>query len=117
MDTYTHKVILFATAPTGAPHNVLSSTTSRSIHVSWDPIECRERNGEITGYVVEWMELGGTVMLSNVTGRNFASTGLTPFTRYTFRVAGVNINGTGPFSSVLTTSTDEDSMHMSYVAS
>ena len=78
--------------------------------MSWDPIECRERNGEITGYVVEWMELGGTVMLSNVTGRNFTSTGLTPFTCYTFRVAGVNINGTGPFSNIHTNSTDEDSM-------
>ena len=46
------------------------------------------------------MELGGTVMLSNVTGRNFTSTDLTPFTPYTFRVAGMNINGTGHFSAV-----------------
>ena len=96
--------------PLELPHNVLSSTTSRSIQVSWDPIECRERNGEITGYVMEWMELGGTVMLSNVTGRNFTSTDLTPFTLYTFRVAGVNINDTGTFSNIHTNSTDEDSM-------
>ena len=100
---------IYMQPPLELHHNVLSSTTSRSIHVSWDPIECRERNGEITGYVVEWMELGGTVMLSNVTGRNFTSTDLTPFTRYTFRVAGVNINGTGPFSDIHTNSTDEDS--------
>ena len=37
-------------APTGPPHDVTPSTTSRSVSVSWSTIECIERNGEITNY-------------------------------------------------------------------
>ena len=94
---------LMLIVPTGAPHNVTSSTTSRSVTVSWDDIECLERNGEITGYTVVFQQQG-----RNVTERNFTASGLTPHTNYTFRVAGVNSNGTGPFSANLIILTDEE---------
>ena len=38
----------------------------------------------------------------------FTASGLTPHTNYIFRVAGVNSNGTGPYSSDITVLTDED---------
>ena len=44
----------------------------------------------------------------NVMDRTFTASGLTPHTNYTFRVAGVNSNGTGPYSNGITIHTVED---------
>ena len=97
--------------PTGAPHDVVPSTNSRSVSVSWNTIECIERNGEITNYTVVFQEQGGAMIPGevNVMNRTFTASGLTPHTNYIFSVAGVNINGTGPFSDVTVVTTDEDS--------
>ncbi len=73
--------------PTGAPFNVVPTTTSRSIRVTWDAVECIERNGVITGYVVEFQRVDGTATTDGqVMGRIFTASGLRPFTNYTFRV-------------------------------
>ena len=78
---------------------MVPSTTSRSVSVSWDTIECIERNREITDYTVVFQEQCGAMIPGevNVMDRTFTASGLTPHTNYTFRVAAVNINGTGPF--------------------
>ena len=85
--------------------------TSRNVSVSWNEIECIERNGMITNYTVEFSSLGGSVIpgVLMVNERRFTANGLTPFTNYTFRTAGVNSNGTGLFSDLTTIQTDEDS--------
>ena len=86
------------------------STTPRSVSVSWNAIECIERNGEITNYTVVFQEQGGAVIPGevNMMDRTFTASGLTPRTNYIFRVAGVNSNGTGPFTSTFIIQTDED---------
>ena len=85
--------------------------TARSISMSWNEIECIERNGMITNYTVEFSSLGGSVIpgVLMVNERRFTASGLTSFTNYTFQVAGVNSNGTGPFSNVAIIQTAEDS--------
>ena len=66
--------------------------------MSWDAIECIHRNGPIDGY--QWQ-------LEGVTGGRTASrslevAGLQPYTRYTFRVAGINeFDFRGPFSEII----------------
>ena len=72
--------------------------------MSWTQITCIERNGPITNYTVEFHEMGGALIPGVVVNRTFTASGLTPYTNYTFRVAGVNGNGTGPFNmtSILT---------------
>ena len=86
------------------------STTSRSISVSWSTIECIERNGVITNYTVVFQEQGGAVIPGevNVMDRTFTASGLTPHTNYTFKVAGVNSNGTGPYTNTIVILTDEE---------
>ena len=86
------------------------STTSRSVRVSWSTIDCIERNGVITNYAVVFQEQGGAVIHGevNVVDRTFTASGLTPHTNYTFRVAGVNSNGTGSYSNGITIHTVED---------
>ena len=77
--------------------------------MSWTPIICIERNGPITNYTVEFQEVGGDLIPGVVVNRTFTASGLTPYTNYTFRVAGVNDNGTGPFSNVTSILTEEES--------
>ena len=89
--------------------------TSRSVNVTWDVIECIERNGIITNYTVVFKKLDGTAILGEVMGQSFTATKLTPYTNYTFQVAGVNTNGAGSFSDVTTILTDEDGLLTSYI--
>ena len=96
-------------APTASPLNVTPITTSTSVMVTWDAIECIERNGFISGYVVEFQEQDGDMIPGEVVGQNFTASKLTPATRYTFRVAGINSNGTGPFTTATIILTGEDS--------
>ena len=62
----------------------------------------------ITGYTVDFQEQGGARIPGEVVGQTFTVSGLTPHTSYTFRVAGVNSNGTGPFTDAYLISTDEN---------
>ena len=98
------------TAPTGTPQNVVPSTTSRSISVSWDAIDCIERNGNIDDYEVEFRRSDGSETTEGVVvGQTFTAIGLQFFTAYTFRVAGVNSAGRGPFTAAININTNEDS--------
>ena len=94
-------------APTGTPQSIIPSVTATSVNVSWNEIECTERNGMITNYTVEFSSLGGSVIpgVLMVNERRFTASGLAPFTNYTFQVAGINRNGTGPFSDLTTIQT------------
>ena len=97
-------------APIAPPHNIhIPSTSSRSVHVSWSKIDCIERNGPITNYTVEFQEVRGALISGVVVDRTFTASGLTPYTNYTFRVAGVNNNDTGPFTNVISIQTEEES--------
>ena len=97
-------------APTASPRNInFLSITSRSVSVSWTQITCIERNGPITDYTVEFQEVGGALIPGVVVNRTFTASGLTPYTNYTFRVAGVNDNGTGPFTNITSILTEEES--------
>ena len=104
-------------APTGAPRNLMYNITSRYAIFYWRQIDCIERNGVITNYTVVFQEQGGAVVPGevNVIYRIFNASGLTPHTNYTFRVAGVNSNGTGRYSNDITVPTDEDGkLHDAY---
>ena len=96
-------------APTAPPHIYTSSATSRSVRVFWTQIRCTERNGPITSYTVEFQELGGALIPGVVVNRTFIASRRIPYTNYTFRVAGVNDNGTGPFTNVTSILTEEES--------
>ena len=106
-------ILVFHVAPTGAPRDVTPSMTSRSITVTWNSIKCIERNGMITNYSVVFQEQGGANVSGNIVDGKFTAEQLTPYTDYTFQVAGVNDVDTGPFTNKITITTDEDGLLVS----
>ena len=113
---YVLNIYITSIAPTGAPHGLSYTVTSTSVSISWLQMECIERNGVITSYTVIFHEQGGAVIPGevNVMDRTFTASGLTPHTNYIFRVAGVNSNGTGPYTNDTIVATEEDG-NSSYV--
>ncbi len=94
------------------PRNVMPTIiTYRSITVTWDTITCIERNGIITSYTVEFGSSGNPTMRTGITALTFTANGLTPFTNYTFQVAGVNSVNTGMYSNIISITTNEASKH------
>ena len=89
--------------PTGTPNVTIATRTARAVTFTWTVITCSERNGFITGYQRVGMNSGTMIAPNQI----FTAADLTPATTYIFRVAGVSINGTGPFSTPTTVTTEE----------
>ena len=103
--------MVLTTAPSsGPPQSVMmSSVTSSSVTVQWGRVSCIDRNSEITGYTVRYGQTGSTTIVmesgTSDSDRMFTASGLIPRTSYTFEVAAVSSEGTGPFSPGITVET------------
>ena len=76
---------VLSAAPSGIPASIsFSGVNLTSITVEWTELPCSERNGEITGYTVEYGSMMATV--SDPSNRRLVVGGLLPRTRYTFSV-------------------------------
>ena len=95
--------ILFA-GP-GIVQNVRSTfATFSSITLTWDELNCVDRNGPLTEYKIEF----GTTNFENmktVTGTSFTASGLTGNTSYMFKVAAMNSNGPGMYNTIVNSMT------------
>ena len=96
-------IFLFV-APSAPPKSLnVSTMTSSSVTVQWEPVDCIHRNGDIIGYSVQYGEQGGqskqTVNVSG--GATYEGTifGLHASTMYTIEVAAVNSVGVGVYSN------------------
>lgn len=77
-------------------------STFTTITLTWERLSCVDHNGNITGYEVQYGTT--TIDTRTVTGElddndEFVVTELEPMTVYKFRVAAVNSNGTGLYST------------------
>ncbi len=86
-------------APSGAPQNLgIISTDDTTIVIGWKPVECRYRNGDITGYNVTYYH--GAEMMTQMlpeSDHTFTATGLLFSTMYTFEVVALSRQyGAGP---------------------
>ena len=79
---------------------MMESHNPASLMVSWQPPIQRDRNGPITGYVIQYTRVGSSDMMSvNVTnGTTHTISGLVAYVNYSVIVAAMTVNGTGPFS-------------------
>ena len=75
-----------------------------SITISWQPVDCFLQNGAIIQYMIHYNETVTMRQISSDTVEanilQFTTSTLFPGTMYTFQVAAVNNNGTGPYTSL-----------------
>ena len=88
-------------APSAAPTSVsVSEVTSSSITVQWGAVPCIDRNGDITGYSVQYgsetMSVSG-----DFSGGMYVISNLEPSAFYSIQVAAMNDDLIGPYSTAL----------------
>ena len=93
-------------APSAPPTSVSpTKMTYSSITVQWGPVNCIHRNGEITGYLVQYeFQENGSTQTVNVSGDATNETTITELraaTNYSIKVAAVNSAGTGVYSDAM----------------
>ena len=80
-------------------HEIINST---AIKLLWEEVNCTQRNGNITGYIVQYSIDGGTNLTVNITGANTTGLVINICRRrqhfILFSVAAVNSKGIGAFS-------------------
>ena len=100
---------LFA-APSGPPTSVITTSTFTSITVQWGPVDCIHRNGDITGYSVQYGVVGsGSTQTMSVLGGSVTEatiSSLMSSTTYSIQVAVVNNAGIGVYSDLLIVQTE-----------
>ena len=100
------QIISCPPAPSAPPTSVKASdVTSFNITVQWRAVDCIHRNGDITGYSVQYGVQ--QTEISGGTANELIITELESATTYKIRVAAVNSVGTGMYSDpifVLTSS-------------
>ena len=83
----------FSSAPTDSPVPREGTVTANSITIEWDEMPCLDRNGVITGYIVE-ARAGGTLIrtvnVNDGSAREATLSGLNPSTEYTVSLQAVN---------------------------
>ena len=114
---YRHCLLNLPSAPSAAPTSVsLSAVTSSSITLQWEMVPCIKRNGDITGYSVQYTGGGSTQTMSvsgDSSGGMYVISNLEPSTDYSIEVAAVNGELIGPYSMAM----DQLTAGMLYVSS
>ena len=101
-----HIMMSFSSAPTSSPMPREGTVTARSITIEWNELACLDRNGVITGYIVEARTSGTlirTVSVNDGDAREATVSGLNPSTEYTVSLQAVNSAGSGPIRSIAIT--------------
>ena len=103
-----NKLTAFCTysVPSGTPQSLEGMFVHLTeVLLKWRELTCIQQNGLITGYTV-WYYANCGVDRNMQKKKSVVNTtminGLTPNFDYVFRVAAVNVNGTGPFSEPIT---------------
>ena len=107
--------------PVISPVNITATnTSSTAILLQWQPIPVNYSNGPIQEYRITYIEAERNDLTENkgfweriVNGEKLSAyvTGLKKFTKYQFRMAGINRRGVGVDSTPVVARTDEDSKY------
>ncbi|XP_043403133.1 netrin receptor DCC isoform X2 [Chelonia mydas] len=111
-------VMTLSDVPSAMPQNVsLEVVNSRSIKVSWLPPPSGTQNGFITGYKIRHRKTARRGEIETLEPNNlwYLFTGLDKGSQYSFQVAAMTVNGTGPSSDWYTAETPENDLDESQV--
>ena len=103
-NTLIYNTLHFLSVPSGHPINITTSDViSSSITIEWGPVNCIQRNGDITGYLLRYTaEESGIILNVSVSGGDTTKatiSGLYAATTYSIEVAAVNGVGIGVYSA------------------
>ncbi|XP_047426142.1 netrin receptor DCC [Mugil cephalus] len=104
--------------PSAPPQNLtLEVVLSRSIKISWQPPPSHSQNGIIIAYKIKYRKTGSRGDQEAIEPNNlwYLFTGLEKGSQYSFQVAAMTSNGTGPFTDWHTTETPENDLDESQV--
>ncbi|XP_072552129.1 netrin receptor DCC [Salminus brasiliensis] len=99
--------------PSAPPQNIsLEVIYSRSIKVSWQPPPASTQNGFITGYKIRYRKTGRRGEQEAIEPNNlwYLFTGLEKGSQYSFQVAAMTANGTGPSTEWFMAETPENDL-------
>ncbi|KAF1410733.1 Netrin receptor DCC, partial [Spheniscus magellanicus] len=111
-------VTTLSDVPSAMPQNIsLEVVNSRSIKVSWLPPPPGTQNGFITGYKIRHRKTTRRGEIETLEPNNlwYLFTGLEKGSQYSFQVAAMTVNGTGPPSDWYTAETPENDLDESQV--
>ncbi|NWS72979.1 DCC protein, partial [Crotophaga sulcirostris] len=111
-------VTTLSDVPSATPQNIsLEVVNSRSIKVSWLPPPPGTQNGFITGYKIRHRKTTRRGEIETLEPNNlwYLFTGLEKGSQYSFQVAAMTVNGTGPASDWYTAETPENDLDESQV--
>ncbi|XP_072353512.1 netrin receptor DCC [Scyliorhinus torazame] len=111
-------VTTLSDVPGASPQNIsLEVANSRSVKVSWLPPPPNAQNGFITGYKIRHKKIGRRGDIETLEPNNlwYLFTGLDKGGHYSFQVAAMTVNGTGPASDWFTVETPENDLDESQV--
>ncbi|XP_058239534.1 netrin receptor DCC isoform X2 [Hemibagrus wyckioides] len=106
-------ITTFSDVPSAPPQNIsLEVIYSRSIKVSWQPPPANTQNGFVTGYKIRYRKTGRRGEQEAIEPNNlwYLFTGLEKGSQYSFQVAAMTVNGTGPSSEWYTAETPENDL-------
>ena len=95
--------VFYFIAPSSAPTSVnISDMTATNITVQWEPVNCIDRNGNITSYALRYRVQNTTVFQTLVVPKVYRAvlSNLKSSTSYEIEVAAVNSAGRGVYSSI-----------------
>uniref|UniRef100_A0A671V2J7 DCC netrin 1 receptor n=1 Tax=Sparus aurata TaxID=8175 RepID=A0A671V2J7_SPAAU len=114
----TARVTTQSDIPSASPQNItIEVVLSRSIKVSWQPPPRSAQNGIITAYKIKYRKTGRRGDQEAIEPNNlwYLFTGLEKGSQYSFQVAAMTANGTGPVSDWYTAETPENDLDESQV--
>jgi len=89
--------ICLSVVPIGRPGKPTAShIEARSVIITWTEVDCLRRNGNITKYLVDYGVGNVRDIELESKSTSLTVTNLSPFTKYTFTVKGINRAGEGP---------------------
>ena len=85
----------------------MADTSSTSTSLRWDPPSERDRNGEITGYIVKYKLTSSTGYINELvlqgSEKSYTITDLMQSNEYNISVGAMTVNGTGPNATIVIT--------------
>ena len=108
--------IISPLAPSSAPQGLsVLNVMATSVVLTWNELDCLQRNGDITGYMIRYDRDSRLISDSSSTIA-YTVEELIPFTEYSFSVAAVNSVGTGPFSEQTATTLESSKCRLIHLS-